>query len=82
VSREDRTWGRPVYIQIEDDGTTLTWRISSNGLDWYTQGSQTRAAWPITPINWFIGINESNNTGASKMIVDWVRVNWTPDWTV
>jgi len=80
ASGEFYDWARPVYQKIEDDGTTLTWSVSTNGLDWYLQSTQTRAAWPITPTNWFVGINESNNTGKSKLVVDWVRVNWTPDW--
>lgn len=78
-SGEYVNWDRPVYQQFSDDGTTISWRLSTNGLDWYEAGSQLRSAWPITPTKIAICAQESNSSGGS-LICDWFRVNWSPDW--
>lgn len=65
--------GIPVYLEVENDGTTLYFRASATGIDgtFATLFSQTLAAWVTAVTN--IGVMGNSNLANSAVCIDWFR---------
>ncbi len=70
------------YLRMEDDGTNLKFYISADGIVWGQIYSEGRTAHLNNGPN-RIALFALGDTGTDgKLVADWFRVNWTPDYVV
>lgn len=65
--------GVPVYLEVENDGTTLYFRVSATGVDgtFVTLFSQALATW-VTAVT-SIGVMGNSAIASAAIVIDWFR---------
>lgn len=62
---------RPAFLRIEDDGTTITWSYSEDGLNWIVAASTGHTDWVTADTIGFGGDASNPTWGPSATLLSW-----------